>query len=112
MTHRNIAGKDITERKRIFGIQDAGDKSKLRNFLTFIIKNSIFRMRNVDFANRRLATSGVLSRIHKDIRNELTSKLLLYLSRNRLACFRKLFLHNNVLGQVVNNVLVFTLDIV
>ena len=111
-TYREIDGKDITERESIFGVQDSGNKSKLRNFLTFIIKNSIFRMRNVNFATKRLAITGVLSRIRKDIRNELNSKLLLYLSRNRLPRFRELFLHNNVLGQVVNNTLVFTLDIV
>ena len=110
--YRAIDGKDMTVRESIFGLQDSGDKTLLRNFLTFIIKNSIFRMRNVYFASKRHATTGVLSRIHKDIRNELNNKLLLYLSRNRLPRFRALFLHNNVLGQVVNNALVFTLDIV
>ena len=81
-TFREIDGKDMTERESIFGVQDSGDKSKLRNFLTFIIKNSIFRMRNVNFASKRLPVTGVLSRIHEDIRNELKSKFLLYLSRN------------------------------
>ena len=110
--YREIDGKDMTERESIFGLQDSGDKTLLRNFLTFIIKNSIFRMRNVDFTTKRLAIRGVLSRIHKDIRNELKSKFLLYLSRNKLARFKELFLHKNLLGHAIDNTLVFTLGIV
>ena len=110
-TFKEINGKDLSEREIIFGCQEPGDKINLRNFLTFIIKNSIFRMRNSHFINKRSAVIAVLNRIHKDIKSELNKKLLLYTSRNKTTRFKDLFLHKNILGHVVNNEMVYTLEI-
>ena len=110
-TFKEINGKDLSEREVIFGCQEPGDRINLRNFLTFIIKNSIFRMRNTNFVNKQIAEIAVLNRIHKDLKSELNKKLLLYTSRNKIARFKDLFLYNNILGHVVNNEFVYTLEI-
>ena len=110
-TFKDINGKDLSEMEIVFGCQEAGDKINLRNFLTFIIKNSIFRMRNVSFTNKQVAVIAVLNRIHKDTKSELTKKLLLYISRKKIARFNDLFMYKNILGHVINNELVYTLTV-
>jgi len=110
-TFKEIDGKDISNKEIAFGNQDSGDKIGLRNFLTFIIKFSIFKMRNVNFENKRFAIYAIIKRIHKEIKSELIKKLLLYISRNDLSRFEERFLYKNIFGYFLDRKFIYTLDI-
>ena len=110
-TFKEINGKDITNREIAFGNQESGGKNNLRNFLIFIIKYSIFKMRNVNFTNKRLAITAVLKRIHKEIKSELIKKLIIYASRNEISRFKDRFLYKNIFGHFLDKKLIYTLEI-
>ena len=107
---KNLNNKEIDREEMTFGIyENCTDKDKIRNYLTSIIKHFVFKERNTDFENSTNCKRILIHKIKKHIKEDLEIKFSIAKIQNTVSSFEKMYLIDNIIGQIVNNTLLINL---
>ena len=83
-------------------------KCKLRNLVTFVIRQSVFKSRHLEFPNRHSAISAIKNKIKFKLKEILTDKWIHYKYKRSQYEFRDIYLIGGILGKIEHHNLVLS----
>ena len=102
---QRLDNQTLNQNEMAFGIyQNITPKRRIRNYLTYAIRHSTFKLRKINFQNPILASKAIIKKTRTFIRNDLGEKMWNSLQKNKTENVSKLYLVENILGYIQNNI--------
>lgn len=83
-------------------------KCKLRNLVTFVIRQCVFKTRHVEFSNSNSAISAIKNKIKFKLKEILYDKWIHYKYKRSEYEFRNIYLTGDILGKIENQDLILS----
>ena len=108
-----LSDLEMSNDELAFGIvettnENFDNKCKLRNLVTFVIRQSVFKSRHLEFPNRHSAISAINNKIKFKLKEILTDKWIHYKYKRSQYEFKNIYLIGEILGKIENNKLVLS----